>query len=710
MPIARFQMPDGRVARFEVPEGTTPEQAQEMMVSAMPKSTIEPTSPVKIGKDAFPDALRQTLNETDWGTRNIAGAGTALSNLWEGAKQFVGKGNQQQIEANKIIEQEAPVGAFTGNAALTAIPFGMVGNGIKGAAAVGAGIGALQPVEGEQTASNVASGKAFNTGLGAVTGAGGQYVANKAGDWIANKLSSAALRKATDSVKNETLFNANKAGYVVPPSMAPTSGVTSRVLEGLSGKYKTNQLAGIRNQQVTDSLSRQAVGLAPDAPLTSEAMQAIRKEAFNKGYAPVAKAGTVTADDDFRAALDRVVGSYEGAGKDFPGIASTDVTDFINGKTVKAGVPERSVWVDGLGNQVEGFQMPQQPKFRNLLDEIKKAGGINPSELGDLNIDGLHKTYPGLVSKKGNSMDDLVEFMGQKGWLNDAAVEGADRSKTGGSHELAREMIRNAIDKYPVIHPSEGAQAFEYFNTLDDLAKQGINKVTIPGVQAETNGGLRGIQQFDAGNGIKMVQLLRDEAGEAFRKGDNALGKAKKEAAKIIEDQIERHLEKQGQNSSELLKGFRDARTLMAKAHTVEDAIKEGGGMVDAKALARRVQAGKPMSEELATAGKFANVFGDVAGIPKSGHANPFTALDFMQGGISAPLSMMAAGNPVGVAGALALPFARVASRYGLLSKPVQNALVRPDYSLPLVTRMTGGLLNYAPVGATAFGVPAFSK
>lgn len=31
MPIARFQMPDGRVARFEVPEGTTPEQAQTLM-------------------------------------------------------------------------------------------------------------------------------------------------------------------------------------------------------------------------------------------------------------------------------------------------------------------------------------------------------------------------------------------------------------------------------------------------------------------------------------------------------------------------------------------------------------------------------------------------------------------------------------------------------------------------------------------------------
>lgn len=31
MPIARFQLEDGRIARFEVPEGTTPEQAQSMM-------------------------------------------------------------------------------------------------------------------------------------------------------------------------------------------------------------------------------------------------------------------------------------------------------------------------------------------------------------------------------------------------------------------------------------------------------------------------------------------------------------------------------------------------------------------------------------------------------------------------------------------------------------------------------------------------------
>lgn len=41
MPIARFQMPDGRIARFEVPEGTSPEQAQKMIADSLPKQQEE---------------------------------------------------------------------------------------------------------------------------------------------------------------------------------------------------------------------------------------------------------------------------------------------------------------------------------------------------------------------------------------------------------------------------------------------------------------------------------------------------------------------------------------------------------------------------------------------------------------------------------------------------------------------------------------------
>jgi hypothetical protein len=41
MPVARFEMPDGRIGRFEVPEGTTPEQAQALIAQSLPQPAPE---------------------------------------------------------------------------------------------------------------------------------------------------------------------------------------------------------------------------------------------------------------------------------------------------------------------------------------------------------------------------------------------------------------------------------------------------------------------------------------------------------------------------------------------------------------------------------------------------------------------------------------------------------------------------------------------
>ena len=42
MPIARFQMPDGRIAKFEVPEGTSPQQAEALISQQLFGKTPEP--------------------------------------------------------------------------------------------------------------------------------------------------------------------------------------------------------------------------------------------------------------------------------------------------------------------------------------------------------------------------------------------------------------------------------------------------------------------------------------------------------------------------------------------------------------------------------------------------------------------------------------------------------------------------------------------
>lgn len=79
MPIAKFQLPDGRVAKFEVPDGTTPEQAQGMMTQyfsanrdgttaqqqAVPQPTQEPTWQQKFQSSApvrFVQGLRDPID------------------------------------------------------------------------------------------------------------------------------------------------------------------------------------------------------------------------------------------------------------------------------------------------------------------------------------------------------------------------------------------------------------------------------------------------------------------------------------------------------------------------------------------------------------------------------------------------------------------------------------------------------------------------
>ena len=55
MPIARFQMEDGRIARFEVPEGTTPEQAQAQMQSILAQQQPqEPSQSFSVGGQSMP--------------------------------------------------------------------------------------------------------------------------------------------------------------------------------------------------------------------------------------------------------------------------------------------------------------------------------------------------------------------------------------------------------------------------------------------------------------------------------------------------------------------------------------------------------------------------------------------------------------------------------------------------------------------------------
>jgi hypothetical protein len=119
MPIARVQLPDGRIGRFEVPEGTTPEQAQSLIQAQLP-ALSQPAAP------QLPESLRPRTAAPE----GIPGA-RQESSLYSKVRPFV---------APTVEALGAGGGALLGGAAGTVL--GPVGTatGAVGGAGLGYGI------------------------------------------------------------------------------------------------------------------------------------------------------------------------------------------------------------------------------------------------------------------------------------------------------------------------------------------------------------------------------------------------------------------------------------------------------------------------------------------------------------------------------------------------------------------------------------------
>lgn len=97
--------------------------------------------------------------------------------------------------------------------------------------------------------------------------------------------------KQSEDVVN-AIKQARDAGYAVPPSAVRPS-VMVRMLEGLSGKPATGQVISLKNQQVTNRLAAQALGLSDDVKLTPDVLDTVRKEA-GKAYQAISNLDDIT--------------------------------------------------------------------------------------------------------------------------------------------------------------------------------------------------------------------------------------------------------------------------------------------------------------------------------------------------------------------------------------------------------------------------------
>jgi len=175
--------------------------------------------------------------------------------------------------------------------------------------------------------------------------------------------------------------------------------------------------------------------------------------------------------------------------------------------------------------------------------------------------------------------------------------------------------------------------------------------------------------EFNAKGAVEFVKKLRSDGRKNMQAFDNpaknALGRAQREAASILEEEIEAAIKQSG--NADLMQRFNEARTLIAKTHTVESALNEGTGNVMAKRLASDMGKDKALSGNLKEIAKFSAAF------PKA------AAEQLSSPGVSALDTITAVMGGSAVNPALyGLPAARIGARAGILSKPYQRMATGP--------------------------------
>jgi hypothetical protein len=176
---------------------------------------------------------------------------------------------------------------------------------------------------------------------------------------------------------------------------------------------------------------------------------------------------------------------------------------------------------------------------------------------------------------------------------------------------------------------------------------------------------------------VKDLRQARNDSTAWFRAYQRSASPAdqdKAKAAKALATRLEGQLEEYARSLGrpDLVDEMVEARKLIAKTYTVEGALNQTTGNVDALKLAKDLGRGKPLSGELKQAANFAQQFKTAARTPEGMGSLPQTSpIDWLAAlGLSTSTS-----NPLLMASVMARPGARALA----LSPVVQNRLVQPQ-------------------------------
>jgi hypothetical protein len=264
------RLPDGRIVE-NVPEGTTKSQIVEKLRSSgvnVPEEWVKEaaTSELKNPQTGMRAALDATASVASGAVAAPVSGLAGIAGAVLPGPQGQGADWQQRTQ-QALTHQPSTVGseAIVNTASA---PFNAIANQAEKAG------GAVTDVAGP------VAGTAVDTAIQAlpmVVGKGLSRVRPSVEAVITRRARASVEAASRDSVKAETWALARKEGYVAPPSEVSGGSFWGSRVESVGGKAALRQQAEIRNQQVTNKISRKEAGLGPNEPIDDATLSAARE-------------------------------------------------------------------------------------------------------------------------------------------------------------------------------------------------------------------------------------------------------------------------------------------------------------------------------------------------------------------------------------------------------------------------------------------------
>ena len=316
--------------------------------------------------------------------------------------------------------------------------------------------------------------------------------------------------------------------------------------------------------------------------------------------------------------------------------------------------------------QREGYVVPPatiKPSLRNVA--LESIGGKQATEqtarmTNQQVTNKLANRTLGLPETREITQDTLEQVRDEAGKVYDAVTK-AGRIAADADYKSGLQKMRAEI-----------SEIMSDFPDADIAAASDIEKL-IKSLD---------VSDFDAKSGMAFLKQLRNEAADNLAAIDDptrkALGRAQRSAAENLEEMIFRHLSSIGQG--ELAKQFDNARRQIAKSYTIQAALDEGSGSVDAMKLSQILNKGKPLSPELEIAARMGGSFPRAMIRPERTGSVGSNALDLAMTGAGAVSFPLVSVSPYAALGIIP---AKYGARRLALSKALQRQLLGEQYTLP---------------------------